>query len=103
MLSFKQRFFKPALLLLLSVGLLGADIVHADERILDYQSDVLIHSDGKLIVTETIRINAEGVDIRRGIYRDFPDPVYGPVWQPLPGGSDSDRCATKWCTGALPC
>ena len=44
----------------------------AEERILDFQSDVLVHSDGNLLVTETIRVNAEGQDIRRGIFRDFP-------------------------------
>ncbi len=44
----------------------------ADERILDYQSDIRIHENGTLIVTETIRVRAEGNNIRRGIYRDFP-------------------------------
>lgn len=58
--------------LLLAIGLSGAGVVAADERILDFQSDVLIHSDGSLVVTETIRVNAEGGNIRRGIFRDFP-------------------------------
>lgn len=44
----------------------------ADERILDYQSDIRIHQNGTLTVTETIRVRAEGNNIRRGIYRDFP-------------------------------
>ena len=44
----------------------------ADERILDYQSDIRIHENGVLTVTETIRVQAEGNNIRRGIYRDFP-------------------------------
>ncbi len=44
----------------------------ADERILDYQSDIRIHENGVLTVTETIRVRAEGKNIRRGIYRDFP-------------------------------
>jgi hypothetical protein len=44
----------------------------ADERILDYQSDILIHTDGNLVVTETIQVRVEGTDIRRGIFRDFP-------------------------------
>ena len=59
-------------LLFLSLGLLGAGPVLADERILDYQADILVHVDGELLVTETIRVRAEGQDIRRGIYRDFP-------------------------------
>lgn len=69
---FKRRWFKPACTLLASICLLSAALAVADERILDYQSDILIHADGSLIVTETIRVQAEGNKIRRGIYRDFP-------------------------------
>ena len=42
------------------------------ERILSYRSDIDIGAEGTLTVTETIRVNAEGDDIRHGIYRDFP-------------------------------
>jgi uncharacterized membrane protein YgcG len=42
------------------------------ERILSYRSDVDVGADGTLTVTETIRVNAEGDDIRHGIFRDFP-------------------------------
>ena len=44
----------------------------AEERILDFDSRLEIRRDGSLDVTETIRVNAENVDINRGIYRDFP-------------------------------
>ena len=44
----------------------------ADERILDYHSDVLVQQDGWLQVTERITVRAEGERIRRGIYRDYP-------------------------------
>jgi hypothetical protein len=44
----------------------------SDERILDYHSDILIRQDGWIEVTETITVRAEGIDIRRGIYRDYP-------------------------------
>jgi hypothetical protein len=44
----------------------------ADERILSYQSDITVKQGGALLVTETISVQAEGVQIRRGIYRDFP-------------------------------
>jgi len=44
----------------------------ADERILDFQSDILVMSDGWLRVTETIQVRAEGKRINHGIYRDFP-------------------------------
>ena len=44
----------------------------ADERILDFHSDILVMQDGWIEVTETIRVRAERNRIRRGIYRDFP-------------------------------
>jgi uncharacterized membrane protein YgcG len=44
----------------------------ADERILDYRSHIDVHADSSLDVVETIRVRAEGVAIRRGIFRDFP-------------------------------
>jgi len=44
----------------------------ADERILSYHSDIIVKQDGRIEVTETIRVRAEGQQIRRGIYRDFP-------------------------------
>lgn len=44
----------------------------ASERILAYDSVVEVGPDGNLLVTEHIRVRAEGHRIRRGIYRDFP-------------------------------
>jgi uncharacterized membrane protein YgcG len=44
----------------------------AVERILQFISDVKVETDGDLLVTETIRVQAEGREIRRGILRDFP-------------------------------
>jgi len=58
-------------LLLLAVALFsGAS--RADERILSFESLIKVGADGKLDVTEDIRVRAEGNNIRRGIYRDFP-------------------------------
>ena len=57
------------LLLLLACLPLAAQ---ADERILSFHSDIRVLDDGMLEVTETIAVNAEGRQIRRGIYRDFP-------------------------------
>jgi uncharacterized membrane protein YgcG len=56
-------------MLLTSLLALAAD---ADERILDYRSDIQVLENGQLTVREFIRVQAEGRDIRRGIYRDFP-------------------------------
>lgn len=44
----------------------------ADERILSFDSDIVVRQDASIMVTETIRVRAEGQQIRRGIYRDFP-------------------------------
>jgi hypothetical protein len=44
----------------------------AQERILAYDSEVQVNANGSLDVTERIRVRAEGSQIRRGIYRDFP-------------------------------
>ena len=44
----------------------------AVERIIQFISDVNVQRDGDLVVTETIRVEAEGNVIRRGIFRDFP-------------------------------
>jgi len=42
------------------------------ERILSYHSDIEVHPDATMTVVETVRVRAEGINIRRGIYRDFP-------------------------------
>lgn len=44
----------------------------ADERIISYHADVQIQPDASLLVSERIRVRAEGNQIRRGIYREFP-------------------------------
>ena len=47
-------------------------VATADERILEFHSDILVLDGGWIEVTETIRVTAAGDRIRRGIYRDFP-------------------------------
>ena len=59
-------------LLLLLTLIFCAGNVSALERILDYQTDILIQRNGTLLITEKITVNAEHTSIRRGIYRDFP-------------------------------
>jgi uncharacterized membrane protein YgcG len=44
----------------------------ASEEILDYHSDIRVQRDATLLVRETIRVRSAAVDIRHGIYRDFP-------------------------------
>jgi uncharacterized membrane protein YgcG len=56
-----------ALALLLSIA-----AARADERILDWQSEITVRPDSTLEVRETLRVQAEGEQIRRGLLRDFP-------------------------------
>jgi uncharacterized membrane protein YgcG len=61
-----RRITCAIVLLLLTAGLA------ADERILAFDSEIDIQADASLLITESIRVRAEGNQIRRGIYRDFP-------------------------------
>ena len=58
--------------LILAVLFLLPLFAAADERILNFHSDILVFESGWIEVTETITVRAEGQRIRRGIYRDFP-------------------------------
>ena len=44
----------------------------AEEVISYYHSDIEVLENSELLITETIRVKAEGREIKRGIYRDFP-------------------------------
>ena len=44
----------------------------ADERILEFHSDILVMQDGWIEVTERIKVRSEQNRIQRGIYRDIP-------------------------------
>ncbi|MDR6756187.1 putative membrane protein YgcG [Mycoplana sp. BE70] len=58
--------------LLFLFALLTAGVGQAAEFISSFHADIDVAKDGELTVTETIKVNAEGNLIRRGIYRDFP-------------------------------
>ncbi len=64
-----RSFLKSLVLLVVLVFGTGA---HGEERVLDFNSDITVNEDGSLDVIETIRVNAEGSVIRRGIFRDIP-------------------------------
>jgi uncharacterized membrane protein YgcG len=59
-----------ALAAVIALGL--AHVARGDERILDFRSDVTVRADGSMLVTETIKVAAEGRQIKHGIYREFP-------------------------------
>ena len=77
MLNFKLYPLRTYPALLLVMALFAGVTAVADERILDFHSDILIRNTGSMMVTETIRVRAEGKQIRRGIYRDFPTSYKG--------------------------
>lgn len=54
------------------VLLAAAGQASAAEVIRDYHADIVVAPDATLSVTETITVRAEGQEIKRGIFRDFP-------------------------------
>lgn len=59
------------LAVLLALAALAAP-ARAEEAIERFDSAIEVRADGDLAVTETIVVRAEGAQIRRGIFRDFP-------------------------------
>ena len=51
----------------------------ASEEILDYHSGIRVQQDASLLVTETILVRSAAVNIRHGIYRDFPTRYKDPL------------------------
>ena len=68
-MSTLRAIYKSALLVL---ALACTQASFADERILSFDQTITVQPDGSLEVREQIRVRAEGRNIRRGIYRDFP-------------------------------
>ncbi|MFY9315888.1 MAG: DUF2207 domain-containing protein [Burkholderiales bacterium] len=57
--------------LVLVLALLSS-AVFSEEKVNSFHSDIRIAADGWMTVTETIDVNVEGRQIKRGILRDFP-------------------------------
>ncbi|MCL1962442.1 MAG: DUF2207 domain-containing protein [Desulfovibrionaceae bacterium] len=70
MMRFARLARLAAAALLLCFGawghVLAAEVIHS------FDSTVQLAKDGELTVTERIRVRAEGLSIKRGIFRDFP-------------------------------
>ena len=66
------RSIIAGLLLGLTVAFSGAGAASAAEVIHSFELTVRVAKDGELTVVETVRVQAEGRQIRHGIYRDFP-------------------------------
>lgn len=68
-----MKLFPLPLLALLVASLLAPYTSHANnERILNFHSQIEIHEDASVAVTETITVQASGREIKRGIYRWLP-------------------------------
>lgn len=65
-----RALLRAALACLLLAGY--ACPLYGQERIESYDIEVQVGADGSLEVAERIRVRAEGGQVRRGIYRDFP-------------------------------
>lgn len=64
---------KPFRILFVALcALLFAPPAFAREEITSYDVAIEVQTDGDIIVSETLRVNAEGNEIRRGIFRDLP-------------------------------
>lgn len=62
----------PRLIFFLTLLLTLSNPGFAQERILNYFSDIQVQHDGSMVVEEQIQVRAEGNKIKRGIFRDFP-------------------------------
>lgn len=69
-----RRISKVLILSLLFVVFMQPAIYKASEGevINSFHSDIVINKDSTMQVTETIKIVSEGINIKHGIYRDFP-------------------------------
>ncbi len=57
---------------LLLIGMALTTGIKAEEKVNSFHSAIEISADGTLTVVETIDLNVEGREIKRGILRDFP-------------------------------
>lgn len=65
-----MRIFGALCYLLLTFGTVLS--AQAEEEIRRFDVEIEVEKDGDIVVTETIAVNVEGREIRRGIYRELP-------------------------------
>ena len=56
-----------------------SDFVPAAEKMYLFDSNIVVHADSSITVTERLVVNAQHQQIRRGIYRDLPLPRLGKI------------------------
>jgi uncharacterized membrane protein YgcG len=67
-----MKNFKLSIILIFVALFFSPFIGLAEEKILDFSSDIQVQKNANLLVTETITVQSEGKVIQHGIYRDFP-------------------------------
>jgi hypothetical protein len=72
-----ERALQLGVLILLSLFALAAPVL-AREEIRSFTTETTLRIDGSVEVVETIAVNVEGDEIRRGIYRDIPTQLINP-------------------------
>ena len=72
----KNKIIVISLVWFLSLFVLISNAI-AEEKILQFHSDITVHEDSTMTVCETIKVISENKEIRHGIYRDFPTKYKG--------------------------
>lgn len=68
-----MKYVRRAIVLrVLYLSMFFLSMVYADERILEWKSDITIHDDSSMTVIEQLTFNVENRQIRHGIMREFP-------------------------------
>ena len=67
-----RHFVALVVTLCLASFAVGPADAAGDERILSFRSDIQVHADATMTVTETIVVRSARNQIKRGIYREFP-------------------------------
>ncbi len=80
-----RLFLALAMVLVLALPALAREEIRA------FASDVTLRTDGSVRVIETVDVRAEGIQIRRGIYRDIPIVMLGPSGNKIRVGLDVER------------
>lgn len=93
-----------ALALVIAVAASGP--AGAVERILRFVSDVEVERNGDLLVTESIRVQVDQIQIRHGIFRDFPTAYKRPDGSPVVVGFSvqsvtRDGLDERWTTQGI--
>lgn len=73
----RKRFFLWYAICILAVLSFSCSKADALERITSFDSHIIVHKDASMTITENITVKAEGNEIKRGIYRDFPTKYTG--------------------------